>query len=465
MLEPKTPKTFDQSAAKHGYATAPVKSTRMPPGIPYIIGNEGAERFSFYGMKAILVVFMTKYMMTANGQPDHLPDAQAKEYYHYFVSAVYFLPLLGSIISDAFLGKYRTIIFLSLVYCAGHLALALDATRAGLFLGLTLISFGAGGIKPCVSAHVGDQFGSSNQHLLPRIFSWFYFSINFGSAISTLWIPYILKKHGPHYAFAVPGILMLLATWVFWLGRKKFVHIPPGGMEFVKESFRSESLKIISRLFVLYAFVAMFWVLFDQTSAAWVLQADKMDRHALGSEWDAAQLQAINPILILIFIPIFSYIIYPAINKIFPLTPLRKIAIGFFMAVPSFIIPAWVEMEIARGAHPNIIWQFIAYCLITAAEVLVSITCLEFSYTQAPKKMKSLVMGFFLASVTLGNLFTAAVNHFIQNPDHSTKPEWVGANYYLFFAGLMLVTAIVFVFVAGKFKVQTFIQDEIPAAV
>ena len=408
------------------YLTAPVKSKGMPKGIPYIIGNEAAERYSFYGMKAILVIFMTKYLMDNNGEVAPMSEGDAKVWYHLFNSAVYFTPLLGAIIADAFFGKYKTIIGLSLVYCAGHLALALDETRLGLTVGLTLIAIGAGGIKPCVSAHVGDQFGKTNGHLLSKIFAWFYFSINFGAFLSQIMTPVLLDRYGPHVAFGVPGGLMLLATIVFWMGREKFIHIPAGGMGFLKETFSKTGLKIIGRLCVIYIFVAMFWALFDQSSSAWVLQADKMDRNLLGLEWLPSQIGAINPVMIMTFIPIFTWLIYPALNRVFPLTPLRKIAIGFFVAVPSFLIPAWIETQIAGGELPNIIWQIAAYVLLTAAEVFISITALEFSYTQAPQKMKSLILGFFLMSVSIGNLFTAGVNHFIQNPAPSFTPDVEG---------------------------------------
>ena len=412
------------------YLTAPVKSKGMPKGIPYIIGNEAAERYSFYGMKAILVIFMTKYLMDNNGEVAPMSEGDAKVWYHLFNSAVYFTPLLGAIIADAFFGKYKTIIGLSLVYCAGHLALALDETRLGLTVGLTLIAIGAGGIKPCVSAHVGDQFGKTNGHLLSKIFAWFYFSINFGAFLSQIMTPVLLDRYGPHVAFGVPGGLMLLATIVFWMGREKFVHIPAGGMGFLKETFSKTGLKIIGRLCVIYIFVAMFWALFDQSSSAWVLQADKMDRNLLGLEWLPSQIGAINPVMIMTFIPIFTWLIYPALNRVFPLTPLRKIAIGFFVAVPSFLIPAWIETQIAGGELPNIIWQIAAYVLLTAAEVFISITALEFSYTQAPKKMKSLILGFFLMSVSIGNLFTAGVNHFIQNDPPSFTAD-VNGTYVL----------------------------------
>ena len=408
------------------YLTAPVKSKGLPKGIPYIIGNEAAERYSFYGMKAILVIFMTKYLMDSDGARAPMSETEATTWFHLFNSAVYFTPLLGAIVADAFFGKYKTIVSLSVVYCLGHLALALDETRLGLAVGLTLIAIGAGGIKPCVSAHVGDQFGKSNGHLLTKIFGWFYFSINLGAFASQIMTPILLDRFGPHIAFGVPGGLMLLATIVFWMGRREFVHIPAGGMDFLRETFSKEGLKIIGRLCIIYLFVAVFWALFDQSGSKWVLQADRMDRNWLGIEWLPSQINAINPIMIMVFIPIFAWLIYPGLNKVFPLTPLRKIGIGLFVAVPSFLIPAWIELQINNGHLPNIIWQLLAYVFLTAAEVFISITALEFSYTQAPKKMKSLILGFFLMSVSLGNLFTAGVNHFIQNESPGFTPDVAG---------------------------------------
>ena len=229
--------------------------TGYPPGVPYIIGNEGCERFSFYGMKAILYIYVVGLYINMRGLDGGLAKMEATQTTHLFVAAVYFVPLIGGIIADRLLGKYRTILWLSIVYCLGHLALAVFEDPSlqqglfgqvlidpiqGLYLGLGLIALGSGGIKPCVSANVGDQFGRSNWFRLQNIFNAFYFIINFGSAFATLIIPWIrgpLIEHGDtgHYAysgsvgwaFGVPGILMGLATIFFWRGRKVFVHVPP----------------------------------------------------------------------------------------------------------------------------------------------------------------------------------------------------------------------------------------------
>jgi POT family proton-dependent oligopeptide transporter len=231
-------------------------------------------------------------------------------------------------------------------------------------------------------------------------------------------------------------------------------------MAFIREVFSSNGLLALGKLFIIYTFIAMFWALFDQQGSAWVLQAERMDRNFI-VHWDPSQAQWLNPALVLLFIPLFNRLIYPAFDRFWPLTPLRKIAIGLFLTVPAFLLPAWLESRLDAGESVNIIWQLGAYILMTAAEILVSITALEFSYTQAPKRMKSLVMGAFLMSVSIGNLFTAAVNFFIQNPDGSTKLD--GASYYLFFAAAMAVTAVLFVPVAVWYKERTFIQDEAAA--
>jgi POT family proton-dependent oligopeptide transporter len=403
------------------YRTTPQETDKMPPGIPYIIGNEAAERFSFYGMRTILVVFMVQYLHFMDGTGSRpLSGNEAVEYYHQFASWVYFTPLIGALIADIFLGKYRTILWLSLVYCLGHAALACMGSYGNspwwLFGGLLLICLGSGGIKPCVSAHVGDQFGKNNHHLISRIYNWFYFSINFGSFFSTLLTPWLLEKYGPHWAFGVPGVLMAIATFMFWLGRNRFVHIPPSGLGFFKEAFSRDGMIALGKLVPLFTFIAVFWSLYDQTGSSWVLQAEQMNLKFLGITWLESQIQAVNPILILIFIPLFTFVIYPWINRIFPLTPLRKIGLGMILMTASFGLTTLIQTWIDAGQRPSIGWQISAFVVITAAEIMVSIVGLEFAYTQAPKAMKSWVMSLFWLSVWGGNQFTAQVNHFIAVP-------------------------------------------------
>lgn len=404
------------------YRTTPADTDRLPPGIPYIIGNEAAERFSYYGMRTILTVFMFRYLhLMATPATLSMSRAEAQEHYHTFSSWVYFFPIIGAIVSDAFTGKYRIIVWVSVLYCLGHLALALMgggglSAEQWMWLGLFLIALGSGGIKPCVSAHVGDQFGRRNEHLMEKVYQWFYFSINFGSTFSTLLTPWLLEWYGPHVALGVPGVLMAVATLMFWLGRNRYIHVPPGGTAFLREVFSREGVLTILRLSLVYLCIAVFWALFDQTSSAWVLQAEDMHLRWLGIDWLPSQIQVLNPILVMAMIPLFQFLVYPAIDRVFRLTPLRKIGIGLFVMAAGFGLSALVQGWIDGGARPSVGWQFLAYVIITAAEIMVSITGLEFSYAQAPKTMKSVIMAVWLLSVSLGNYVTALVNNWIQVP-------------------------------------------------
>jgi POT family proton-dependent oligopeptide transporter len=466
------------------YLTAPVPSKKTPAGIPYILTNEASERFAFYGMSMILTAYMINHLLDGDGNAAAMSEGKAKEVYHAFKAVVYAIPIVGALLADLWLGKFKTIIIFSIVYCFGFLSLILDQTRVGLYTGLALIALGSGMIKPCVSANVGDQFGKTNQHLMAKFFSWFYFSINFGAFIAPLITAKLLveKKCGPAVAFGVTGFFMILATLSYWMGRRKLVHVPPGGVAFLKETFSAEGVKAVCKLLIIFLFVAMFFALFDQTGSAWIIQAGKMDMHLLGFEWDIShlnlqepwaaridavvnfqwepsQLTALNALFIMMLIPVYSYVIYPAINKVFPLTPLRKISIGMFLTVLAFAIPAWIQMRIDNGETPGSPWQVLAYLVISAAEVMVSITCLEFSYTQAPRKMKSFLSGvYLLASISLGNVFTSVVNKVIQNEDGSSKLE--GASYYWFFTIVMLVASFIFIFVAKAYREKTYILDD-----
>ena len=445
------------------HRTAPENTPNMPSGVPYIVSNEFAERFSYYGMRAVLMVFMTTALRTHAGAPDLMAKEEATSWMHAYMAGVYYTPVLGGLIADLWLGKYRTIVWLSLLYCLGHLVLAFDSTRDGLFWGLTLVAIGAGGIKPCVSSHVGDQFGSANAHLLTRVYNWFYFSINLGSTISMLLVPNLMKAYGPHLAFAIPGVLMFIATIVFWMGRNHFAHIPPQPKLFLSDLKSKGFPRSLASLIMIYIFTAMFWSLFDQTASRWVEQAQHMDLHMFGYDVLPDQLQSMNPILVMVLIPLFSYFVYPFVGRFITLTPLRKISAGFFIAVLSFVIPALVEGWIVAGEKPSIWWQALAYVPITAAEILISITCLEFSYTQSPPRLKSFVMSvYYFFGVALGNTFTSMVNLSIEKSGLSSSLQ--GAAYYWFFVKCMAVTAVLFVFVSMLYRGQTYIQGSEPKA-
>jgi len=448
-------------------ADAAVSADRNPPQVKYIVWNEGCERFSFYGMRSILTVYMAQYLLLA--------DYEAEANYHWFVMACYLTPLVGGWLADRFFGRYRIIFWLSFGYVVGHATIAAWPSQWGLFLGLALIALGSGGIKPCVSAYVGDQFQPEQKKLLERVYGLFYWMVNLGSVTATLAIPWFLKRFGPSVAFAVPGLLMCLALVIFYLGRRGYVNAPPTGpnphsfgrvvahavrrlgtrpghwLDAARERHPAEAVegsKAVFRIFGVFAAVTAFWALFDQHGSSWVLQARRMDLSlaVIGGEgsMEASQLSALNPLLVLVLIPILSRGVFPLLERRgVEVTPLRKITAGMFIAVLSFVCAAVVEHVIAAGHQPSALWQIPQYLFLTVAEVLVSVTGLEFSYTQAPRAMKSTIMSIWYLTIAFGNFLTATVSR--VNTFH-------GAAYFWFFSALMLAGAFGFMAIARRYR-------------
>ncbi len=447
---------------------------RYPPQVKFIVGNEACERFSFYGMRSVLVVYMTGYLL--------YPDLEAKEGYHLFMMMTYLTPLLGGWIADRFWGRYRTILWISLFYVLGHLTLALWETRAGFVTGLILITLGSGGIKPCVSAFVGDQFRPEQKLLMQKVYGWFYWVINLGSATAKLLIPWLLRRYGPAVAFAIPGVFMAIATWIFWAGTRHYVRAPPSGpnphgflnvlwsagrrlgthragqgwLDTALERHPAEAVdgaRAVLRIMGVFGAVTVFWALFDQTGSSWVLQGKQlvnvigpftMGGVTLGPfELDAAQLQALNPFLVMALVPLFTWVVFPALaRRGVSLAPLSKMTAGMFLTVLSFVAAAVVQLRVDGGQPPGLLWQFPQYLLLTTGEVLVSVTGLEFSYTQAPRSMRSTIMSIWFLTVFLGNLLTFLVQ-FVRLS---------GAAYFAFFALLMLAAAFGFRTMARRYQ-------------
>lgn len=475
--------------------TVPGKAApKYPKAIPYIIGNEAAERFSFYGMKCILTLFLVNQFFnpTANEALAKVANAKANESTHFFIALAYALPFVGGLVADWFTGKYKIILNISIVYCVGHLFLSLfDNNLQWFTYGLILIAVGAGGIKSCVSANVGDQFDKSNQELISKVYGWFYFSINAGSMISTALIPTIYNNWGPKWAFGIPGILMAIATVVFFLGRKKYVRVPPSGvnknnfvfisvyalfnmgkrkpgqslLDVAKDKFdpeKVEGIKAVYRVLAVFAFVPIFWAMWDQSESEWVLQLEKLNRVIdLGfTKFTilSAQVQTVNPVFLLLFIPVFNYWVYPFFEKLgIKATPLRRIGAGLFLTGLSFVIIALIQVSVDKGGHPSVWWQILAFIVLSAGEVLVSITGLEYAYTQSPKSMKGTMSAIWLLTVAAGNLFDVYINNSISSGGYFSR--FSGAGYYWLFIGIITGFLVLFFFVSPRLKERNYITD------
>jgi proton-dependent oligopeptide transporter, POT family len=506
----------------------------LPRQIPYIIANEGAERFSFYGMRNILTPFLISTLLLFIPLEDR--TSEAKHVFHTFVIGVYFFPLLGGFLADRFFGKYNTIFWLSLVYVAGHACLAVfEDNLTGFYVGLFLIALGAGGIKPLVSAFVGDQFDQTNKKRAKVVYDAFYWIINFGSFFASLLMPLFLKNYGPSVAFGIPGLLMALATLIFWLGHRKYVHVPPappsphsltrvartallarkpgqgrpglvvaaigalgavvsllmsfswgfviaactalvlllafGGIGTAMQLERArghhpdeavEGVRAVLRILVVFALVTPFWSLFDQKASTWIVQANSMTSPVLnlfGWEFQVlpAQMQAVNPALVMLLIPFNNLVIFPLLNKLgVEPTALRRMTAGIAFSAVSWLVIGWIQVSMDAGTPMSILWQLLPYALLTMGEVLVSATGLEFAYSQAPASMKGSIMSFWTLAVTVGNLWVLIVNASVKNDAVLGHIGDTGlsvvAFQMFFFAGFAAFTAVVFGLYARQYR-------------
>lgn len=468
----------------------------MPPQTFFIVGNESCERFSYYGVISILTLYVSKHL----GQG----DSSGHQISHLFKAGVYFTPLIGAWISDRWLGRYRTILYISLFYCVGHGVMALsdftgsvDGKLALLYVGLTLLAFGGGGIKPCVSAFMGDQFKAASAGAVQRAYALFYWSINLGSTFAFLAVPQLAKQHGYSWAFGVPGIFMGLATLIFWSGRKRYLHVPPAGKTsggfwgmlgyalthpgdrragrgFWDACHRRysesdlEGARAASRVAGVFTLIPFFWALYDQSNSTWVTQGSHMTPYPLpgwlrtllgwmlGDTLDAEQMQAMNAIQILVLVPLYSYVLFPALERFgVRVTTLRRMSFGLFLTAASFVLIALLQRQVDTGEPVSVVWQFWPYLLLSAGEILVSNTGLEFAFREAPRKMRSTLMSFWLLTTAIGNLVVAKLvelNVRSRGTDGSESLYVSGENQFWLYSGLLGCVGVAFVFVAIRYQ-------------
>ena len=448
----------------------------LPKQARYIVGTEACERFNFYGLKSIL----TLYMVGMLGFSQEMSISVV----HLFVAIVYLTPLIGAWLSDKVWGRYKTILYVSLLYCVGNVILALadlfqtvDTKTAVLFLGLFVIGLGSGGIKPCVSSFLGDQIPNKDEKMMTRAYNVFYWSINLGSLFSFLVIPAVRNYAGWSCAFAVPGIFMGLATLCFWLGRKHYLMVPPTRQLPSHSNKKASIWKILQHVVVrrnwqtaipvfgltavkdarqmfnilmLFIFIIPFWSLFDQTASSWVLQGSQMTAMNIPLPWGGtwsigpAEIQSANPLLVMILVPLISTLIYPHIGKLGH--PLVRMGSGIFLSALSFAAVAWIQARIDSGEQLSIAWQLIPYIVLTVSEILLSTTGLEFAYTQAPASMKSTIASFWLLTTFAGNLLVFIITAIID----ALGVEAVSFSGFITYSTMALVVSICFA-ISAKF--------------
>jgi len=434
-----------------------------PTGFWFIFWGEFAERCSYYGMRAILALYMAQEL--------GLGQANAATYMSFFIAACYLLPLVGGWVADRFIGKYWTIVSFSIPYIMGHLILGIEEIPF-MIVALVLLAMGSGVIKPNISTLMGltyDQQRPGQTQLRSDAFAIFYFSINVGAGISQFAMPPLRTSYGYAVAFMFPAALMVFALGAFAMGKRFYAKETVGYVPATAEE-RTERLRTLGRIAGLFLLVMFFWAIFDQSASTWIYFAKAcMNLYIFGYRVDPDQVQAFNSLFIVILLPLVQLLWNYLNDRGIRVRPTDKMTAGFIitaacmavMALSAYLAGAAelvtvgeagkeiTEWVVADANKVTIWWQIFAYLLLTVAEILISVTGLELAYTAAPKAMTGFITGCWLATVFLADLgINAWLTRLYNDPEIRMQP----ALYFTLLTALMLAVSAAFVIVARRFN-------------
>ncbi|PJA26707.1 MAG: hypothetical protein CO189_09785 [candidate division Zixibacteria bacterium CG_4_9_14_3_um_filter_46_8] len=413
---------------------------RHPRGFWFVFWGELAERASFYGMKALLVM----YMIDSLGYS----DANSATIASFFTAACYILPILGGYVADHWLGKFRTIIYFAIPYIMGHIVLGTFSGEVGLYVALALLAGGSGSIKPNISTLMGLMYQKEGkEHLLTQAFSWFYMAINIGAASTVTTLPFVRDRFGYSAAFMAPTIMMIVSLGIFFLGKK---HYP-------MEEIRRDNLKVKSfqqrrderialvRLSGLFLLIVFFWSIFDQSYSTWTLFArDYMVLETFVGRIPPDAIQGLNPILIVLMSPLFAWLWSKTDRSVaHKLSSPKKMLLGFFLVILCMGVMTSAGYY-AASEKVSILWEVAAYLLITAAELCISVIGLQLAFEEAPDSMKSMITGFWLFTVFLGDILAGWFSRIYTQ----TTP----GNFFGIMTILILIVTLVFYPVSKRFE-------------
>jgi proton-dependent oligopeptide transporter, POT family len=408
-----------------------------PRALAYLFTTEMWERFSYYGMRALLVLYMVKYLFTPQGSGDVLgltpfkhglevvfgplaPQPLASQIYGFYTGLVYLTPILGGLLADRVLGQRRTVIIGATLMAIGHFMMAFEH----LFLvALCFLILGNGAFKPNISTQVGSLYPPGDRRR-DRAFSIFYVGINLGAFLAPLVCGTLGEKLGWHYGFAAAGVGMTIGLITYLAATP---HLPRDAFE--KRSLPDNKLdakawQSIAALLLLFAPVSLFWATYEQQGNTIALWADQFtDRHFLGGEIPVTWFQAFNPFMIFAFTP-FIVALWRWQGKNEPATS-TKLGMGCLINALAYLVMVAAAWS-AGGGKASWLWLFFYFVVITVGELYLSPTGLSLVTKIAPKTLLSMMMGIWLATSFVGGFLAGYLGTFWSTMDK--------ANFFLMLA-------------------------------
>jgi dipeptide/tripeptide permease len=391
-----------------------------PIGLFILFFTEMWERFSYYGMRALLVLYICSTENSGLGWS----KVEALELYGWYTMLVYVMSIPGGIIADRFLGQKKSVMYGAVILSIGHGVLAIEALWA-FYTGLGLIILGVGMLKPNISTMVGGLYKQGDLRR-DKGFTIFYIGINIGAFLSSIIVGYVGQVYGWHYGFGLAGIGMLLGLAVYIWGQPYLAHVG----NFIGKSGNEEEKALLDKpltkvekdrmivLLISFLIIIVFWGAFEQAGGLLNIYAnEKIDKHIFGWEMPVTWFQSFNALFIIIFGT--SVAAFWANRKIKgkETSTLLKMGVGTIIMGLGFLLMAVASKEASATVFgtASFWWLTFAYLLHTIGELCVSPTALSFITKLAPVKYASIMMGVYFAATGFGNKLAGTIGESSQS--------------------------------------------------
>lgn len=377
-----------------------------PKGLYILFLTEMWERFSYYGMRTLLVYYMIKHLM--------LPQADASQIYGLYTGLVYFTPFFGGLLADRFWGQRRTVIVGGVIMAAGHFCMAFESL---FFPALALLILGNGAFKPNISTQVGGLY-PPNDPRRDRAFSLFYVGINLGAFMSPLICGTLGEVYGWHYGFGAAGVGMVIGLGIYiwglrWLGPDHLHQLPE--IEAVPPAtLASDERQRIWGLLMICLITVLFWAAYEQQGNTIALWADTgTDRHIFGWEMPATWFQSLNPMFIFMFTPVITALWAWQARRSAEPSSATKMAMGCLLLGAAYLVLVTPANDYTAHGNPVSMWWLIGFNLVlTIGELYLSPVGLSLVCKLAPVRMVSMLMGVWFMTSFVGNYTAGYLGQF-----------------------------------------------------
>ncbi len=390
-----------------------------PRGLATLFFTEMWERFSYYGMRGFLILYMSKALA--------FTDTQASNAYTTYVSSVWLTPILGGLIADAWLGQYRSVLLGGIIIALGHFTLAFHGLPF-LYAGLGLIVIGTGLLKPNISTLVGGLYEPGDERR-DAGFSLFYMGINLGAFLGPIIAGRIAEGIDWHLGFACAGFGMILGLTQYVLGRR---HLQPAVERIAAQKaarraadattaggqgrwspLTADDWRRISAVFVLFIFASLFWGAYEQAGSTLTLFADRyVHLELLGLRLYASWFVSVQAAFVILLSPLFAWL-WVRLGPRQPSSP-AKFAIALLLVGLAFLLLIPAGSLAQQGIKVSPLWLIAAYFIQELGELCLSPVGLSLVTKVAPVRLVSVVMGIFFLSNFVGNLLAGWSARFVS---------------------------------------------------